>query len=217
MSNPPANPIALEERGRNGARLSSPAAARNRDVIAGLLAERLPHGARVLEIACGTGEHALACVHARPDLIWRPSDPDAESRASADDWARDAHGRILPALAIDVAAEGWADALDPFDAVYCANMIHIAPWEAGAGLLAGAGTRLPAGGLLILYGPFIEGEATAPSNLQFDQSLRRRDPRWGVRALDAVDAEAARCGFARVERVETPANNRLIVYRKRAA
>ena len=180
MSNPPANPIALEERGRDGARLSSPAAARNREVIAALLSERLPKGARVLEIGCGTGEHALACVRARPDLVWRPSDPDADSRASADDWGREADGRMLPAVAIDVTADGWADALEPFDAVYSANMIHIAPWEACTGLLAGAGSKLSDGGLLILYGPFLEGDATAPSNLEFDRSLQSRDPRWGL-------------------------------------
>jgi len=216
MSSTPANPIALEDRGSEGARLSSPSAGRNRDVIARLLEARLPENARVLEIASGTGEHALASVRARPDLLWRPSDPDAASRASIDDWAREAEGRMLPALDLDVCVDGWADPLDPFDAIFCANMIHIAPWQAALGLFAGAGARLPAGGLVLLYGPFLEGEATAPSNLDFDASLKQRDPRWGVRALDAVDAVAQAQGLTRIERVETPANNRLLVFRREA-
>ena len=130
MTDQPAKPIALEDRDVAGARLSSPSAGRNRAVIAECLAERLPQGARVLEIASGTGEHALACVSRRRDLSWIPSDPDASSRASTDDWAREAGGRMSPALALDVSSEGWAEAVDPVDAVFCANMIHIAPWPA---------------------------------------------------------------------------------------
>ena len=210
-------PDALEPRERAGARLHSTSAARNKAVIAALLAERLPEGARVLELACGSGEHALAVVKARPDLSWVPSDIDAEARASADDWARDASGRIAPAASLDAAALGWETAATTVDGLFCANMIHIAPWEACIGLFRGAGRLLAEGGLVILYGPFLEGEATAPSNLEFDRSLKARDRRWGVRALSDVDACAAEYGFDRVERVETPANNRLLVYRRRAA
>ncbi len=205
---------ALERRDRAGARLHSTSAARNRAVIAELLAARLPEGARVLEIACGSGEHALAAVSVRPDLSWTPSDIDADARASVDDWAREAPGRVSSALALDVAAPGWSTKAPDVDAVFCANMIHIAPWSACEGLFDGAADRLAEGGLLILYGPFLEGEATAPSNLDFDRSLKARDSRWGVRALADVDACAARHGFERRERVETPANNRLIVYRR---
>ncbi|WBQ11513.1 class I SAM-dependent methyltransferase [Hyphomonadaceae bacterium ML37] len=204
-------PTALEARGAAGARLSSPSAARNRDVIAQALAGLLPDGARVLEIASGTGEHALACVEARPDLVWTPSDPDPHSRASIDGWAVEAGGAIRPALDLDVTQEGWQSGLIA-DAVFCANMIHIAPWAAAEGLFAGASAILQPGAMLHLYGPFLEGEATAPSNLEFDVSLRARHPGWGVRALAAVDALAGRCGFARVSRQELPANNRLVSY-----
>ena len=210
-------PAALEPRHSAAARLHSPSAARNKAVIAGLLAERLPQGARVLEIACGSGEHGLAAVTARPDLRWTPSDIDAEARASADGWASEAGGAIAPALGLDVTTRGWQAAAPAVDAIFCANMIHIAPWTACEGLFDGARALLPEEGLLILYGPFLEGEATAPSNLDFDRSLKARDPRWGVRKLADVDACAAERGFTRTERVETPANNRLIVYRRGAA
>lgn len=210
-------PAALEPRPSAGARLHSPSAARNKAVIAELLAERLPDSARVLEIACGSGEHGLAAVDARPDISWTPSDIDADARASAEDWAQEASGRIAPAISLDAAALGWEAGAPAADAVFCANMIHIAPWDACVGLFRGAGRLIAEGGLVILYGPFMEGQATAPSNLDFDRSLKARDPRWGVRALSEVDACAAEHGFDRIERVETPANNRLIIYRRRAA
>lgn len=209
-------PSALDARGAAGARLSSSSAARNRAVIAQALAGLLPERVRVLEIASGTGEHALACVEARRDLIRTPSDPDAASRASIDAWALEAGGAITPALDLDVTRAGWQQGLEA-DAVFCANMIHIAPWTAAQGLFAGAGYMLPPGAQLHLYGPFLEGEATAPSNLEFDANLRARHPGWGVRALAAVDALAARCGFARAGRLEMPANNRLISYQRSAS
>lgn len=155
-------PTALEARGAAGARLSSPSAARNRAVIAQALAALLPRAARVLEIASGTGEHALASVEARPDLVWTPSDPDPASRASIDGWAVEAGGAIGPALDLDVTQDGWQSGLKA-DAVFCANMIHIAPWSAAEGLFAGASAILQPGAHLHLYGPFLEGEATAPS------------------------------------------------------
>lgn len=216
MTVSPDPPIAMEDRAASGARLASPSAARNKDAIARALGGILPGGARVLEIGSGTGEHALACVAARPDLVWTPSDPDAASRASADDWAREADGQIRPALDIDTARAGWAEALEPVDALVCANMIHIAPWSAAEGLFAG-GERLlgPAGGLY-LYGPFKDGETTSASNLEFDASLKARDPRWGVRELADVDALAARHGFLRAGRIEMPANNLLLSYAREA-
>lgn len=212
------SPIALEGRGQTGARLSSPSAGRNRDAIAAALAGILPQGTCVLEIASGTGEHALACVSLRADLTWQPSDPDAASRASIDDWARDAEGRLAPALDLDTQTTGWWRAVSaPVSAVFCANMIHIAPWEAAQGLVEGSAALLGSGGYLILYGPFLEGEATAPSNLAFDASLKSRDPRWGVRPLGEVQALAARHGFTLSRRIDMPANNLLLAFAKGAS
>ncbi|MFN3834293.1 MAG: DUF938 domain-containing protein [Glycocaulis sp.] len=211
-------PLALEERQNAGTRLSSPSAGRNRAVIASALAGILPASARVLEIASGTGEHGLACVLARPGIHWTPSEPDARARASIDDWAREAANAIAPALDLDVTQQGWwKGAPQELDAVFCANMIHIAPWGAAEGLAAGAGEVLGEGGLLVLYGPFLEGESTAPSNLAFDESLKARNPLWGVRALEDVTALAARHGFALHQRIAMPANNLILVFVKGAA
>ena len=204
--------IALEQRGRQDARLSSPSAGRNKAVIASALAELLPRKAHVLEIASGTGEHALACVSERPDLSWAPSEPDPESRASVDAWAAFSDGRMAPCRNLTMTEPGWTEGLGPFDAVFCANMIHIAPWAAAEGLFKGASQLLAQGGLVCLYGPFQEGAATAPSNLEFDASLKSRDPDWGVRALDDVDDLARRCRFERTQRREMPANNLMLVY-----
>ena len=210
-------PLALEDRASEGARLSSPSAGRNRDVIAQTLAGLLPDGARVLEIASGTGEHALAAVLKRPDLHWTPSDPDARSRASSDDWARESGGRMAPALDLDVMQAGWWQILPgAVDAIFCANMIHIAPWKAAEGLFEGAAALLRDGALLVLYGPFLEGADTAPSNLAFDESLKRRNPEWGVRALDDVKALAGRHGLVLRERIPMPANNLTLVFVKGA-
>ena len=210
-------PIALEDRDQTGARLSSPSAARNRGPIMMALGARLPHGAHVLEIASGTGEHALALVDHRPDLSWTPSDPDSQSRASADAWGEESQGRIRRALDLDVSLARWWDGMEAIDAIYCANMIHIAPWQAAEGLFAGAAQLLTEEGALHLYGPYLEGEATASSNLDFDASLKQRDPRWGVRRLDDVDALAAQHGFARIERLEMPSNNLLLTFQRGAA
>lgn len=201
---------ALEARSRAGHRLSSPSAGRNKAVIASTLAGLLPRHARVLEVASGTGEHALACVEARPDLTWIPSEPNDDSRASVDAWAIEAGGRMQPCLGLDVTSADWPRSIDAVDAIFCANMIHIAPWEACEGLFAGASGLLATGRKLHLYGPFKEGDHTAQSNLDFDESLKRRDPRWGVRALDDVDVLAERHGFARESRIEMPANNLLV-------
>lgn len=211
----PSLPPALEDRGQTGARLSSPSAARNREVIAAALAEILPPDSHVLEIASGTGEHALACVSRRTDLTWQPSDPDAGSRASIDAWGAEAAGRMSAALDLDVSRANWWSAVTrPVAAVFCANMIHIAPWDAAEGLTEGSAALLGEGGLLILYGPFLEGEATAPSNLAFDASLKSRDPRWGVRSLGEVQSLAARHGLILARRIAMPANNLILVFVK---
>ncbi len=222
-------PIHLESYTRDGARKYSPSAARNRVAIGQVLSEILPVDARVLEIASGTGEHAVHMRQIRPDLSWQTSDPDAASRASQNAWlvTRGEEGAQRPtgkhkhgALALDVMAEDWTeglgslDGLERVDAIFCANMIHIAPWQAAQGLVRGAAKLLPAPGLCILYGPFQEGEKTAPSNLDFDANLRARNPSWGVRNLDDVKHIFALHGFNLCQRTELPKNNLILVFKR---
>lgn len=205
MSEPP---IALEERDRDGDRLFSPSAGRNKDVIADVLAERLGPDARVLEVGSGTGEHGAALGDRRPDVVWQYSDPDAASRRSQAAWARP--GWPAP-LDMDVRVGDWWDGLERFDAVFSANMIHIAPIEAAIGLAEGASHLSDR---VFLYGPFLQGEASAPGNLEFDLSLRRRDPRWGVRELETVKHIFAQRGFNRVQSLDMPRNNLLLEWRR---
>ena len=193
----------------------APATARNRDPIAAVLAEELPPaGAIVLEIASGTGEHAVHFAQGFPDHRWQPSDPDADARASIAGWREDAGlANLAPPLAIDASAGEWP--VEAVDAVLCINMVHISPVAATHGLLDGAAHLLDKGAPLILYGPYLEDEVeTAPSNLEFDASLRSRDARWGLRDIAWLDAEAAARGFIRTRRVEMPANNLVLVYRQ---
>jgi hypothetical protein len=196
------------------ARRHAPATLRNRDAILAVLAEELPAEGTVLEVASGSGEHAVHFATALPALRWQPSDPDADALASIDAWvAATGAANVAPALRIDAAASGWPSV--EADAVFCANMVHIAPWEAAAGLFAGAGRLLPPGAPLILYGPFIEdGVPTAESNLAFDLSLKSRDPRWGLRPVTALDALADAAGLTRTRRVAMPANNLVLVWRR---
>ncbi|MDB5424567.1 MAG: hypothetical protein JWQ29_1983 [Phenylobacterium sp.] len=194
----------------------SPSTARNREPILAVLAARLPQGARVLEIASGAGEHAVFIAGALTHLRWRPSDPDPEARASIAAWrAHSGLANLEAPLALDAAnASTWPEA--PVDAIVCINMIHISPWAAAEGLMAGAGRLLAPGGKLFLYGPYIEaGVATAPSNLAFDQSLRARNPAWGLRDLADVQALAAANGLAFAERIVMPANNLTVAFEKR--
>jgi len=197
-----------------GAR-TSPSTARNREPILEVLRARLPANGLVLEIAAGAGEHAAYAAAALPHLQWRPTDPDPEALASIAAW-RDhtALPNLLPPLRLDASdPDGWP--VSRADAVVNINMIHISPWSATQGLMAGAGRVLPSGGLLYLYGPYLEtGVETAPSNLAFDRSLKDRNPAWGLRRLDEVTAVAAAQGLAFVERVAMPANNLSVVFRK---
>jgi SAM-dependent methyltransferase len=197
------------------AALISDAVARNRDPILAVLRRVLPRAGTVLEIASGTGEHAVHFAAALPDLEWQPTDIDAIARASIAAH-RDAARlpNLRPPLALDVTADEWP--LPRADALVAINMIHIAPWPATEGLMAGAARLLPPGGILYLYGPYREaGVPTAPSNVAFDASLRARDPRWGLRDLAEVLALAAAHGFELVERVAMPANNLSVVLRRR--
>ncbi len=201
------------------ARLSSPATARNREPILEVLRRVLPADARVLELASGAGEHAVYFAAALPGVRWRPSDPDAAARASIAAWIdAEGAGNIAPPLAIDVSADDWGVTDEaPFDAFVAINMIHISPWEATLGLMAGAGRLLRAGGVLFTYGPYMrDGRHTAPSNAGFDASLKARDSRWGVRDVADVVRAAGDNGLALDEIVEMPANNLSLVFTKRA-
>lgn len=198
------NPIALEYRDRNGNRLFSPSAGRNKIVIADWLSGQLPPSARVLELGSGTGEHGAALGDQRPDVIWQYSDPDQASRASQAVWARNTWP---DPLSIDLMTENWAANLGAFDAVFSANMIHIAPIEAAKGLAAGAANLTDT---VILYGPFLFGHESVASNLDFDTSLKRRDPRWGVRELDLVKHIFEGAGFSSVQSFGMPRNNHIV-------
>ena len=193
-------------------KLSFPSADRNKDPILEVLARVLPANASVLEIASGSGQHAVHFAGQLPGVTWQPSDVDPERRASVRIWREESGlGNILDPVAVDVTEPEWN--VGTFDAVFNSNLIHISPWECCLGLLAGARRHLRPGGLLIIYGPFkIGGGHTAPSNRAFDEDLRSRNPRWGVRDLEAV--EEAADGFDLEERIEMPANNLTLVFRK---
>ncbi|AOJ47687.1 DUF938 domain-containing protein [Burkholderia thailandensis] len=199
----------------SASRQRAPAAERNREPILAVLKRVLPARGTVLEIASGTGQHAVHFAAALPDLIWQPTDADAAARASSAAWAADAALPNLRApLALDVCVEPWP--LAAADAIVCVNMIHIAPWAAARALFGGAARALPDGGVLYLYGPYRRsGAHTAESNAQFDAQLRSRNPAWGVRDLEAVVELGGASGLVLDEVVEMPANNLSVVFRKR--
>ncbi|WP_027730757.1 DUF938 domain-containing protein [Variovorax paradoxus] len=199
----------------------SPAADRNKQPILEALARILGERGSALEIASGTGQHAAWFAAAMPGWTWQPTDADARMLpALASRVAQAALPNLRAPLLLDVMAPQWpsqgaAFALgeEKFDAIYCANMLHIAPWAACAALMQGAARHLLADGLLVTYGPYFEEEApAAPSNLAFDQDLRARNPEWGIRRLKDVVAEARRAGLALRERHAMPANNLLLVF-----
>ena len=201
----------------------APATLRNREPILAALRRLLPERGLLLEVASGTGEHAaFMAPRLAPGLRWQPSDGDPAALPGIDAHtaplraAPPAGARVLPALWLDAARPDWP--LDRADAVFCGSMLHIAPWTAAEGLLAGAARRLPPGAPLLLYGPFKrDGRHTAPSNAAFDAMLRAQDPRWGVRCLDGELAPlAASRGFAPPEAQALPANNLLVLLRRTA-
>ncbi len=199
------------------ARRHSPAAERNRAPILAELQRLLPPQGVLLEIASGTGQHAAFCSAGLPGWRWVPSDFDADALPSIRAWC-DGLACVAEPIRLDVLSPHWAGVPDGLDAIYCANMIHIAPWACCAGLMQGAARHLAAHGQLITYGPYLEDDVpTSPGNLAFDADLRARDPAWGLRRREAVQAEAARAGFVLHERVAMPANNLLLVWRRAAA
>jgi hypothetical protein len=194
---------------------SAPAAVRNREPILHVLRDILPRPAHVLEIASGTGEHAVWFSSALPELTWQPTDRDPEALASIEAW-RDTTGltNLLPPLLLDASSNSWPVA--QADVVVAINMVHTAPWSATRGLMTGAARVLTKGGLLFLYGPFREdGMHTGAGNAVFDADLRTRDPSWGIRDLDETTALASQHGFNAPERIEMPANNLSVVFRRR--
>lgn len=210
-------PVALEQRVQDAdQRMYSPSVARNAEPILNILKGLLPARGRVLEIGCGTGEHAVYFAEAMPGLSWLPTDPDAASRASTASWIRfkGLTNALLP-LEVDASAATWGvEALAPFDAIVSINMIHIAPWAAAVGLVSGAGRLLRGGGLLCLYGPFLHnGAHNAPSNAAFDESLKGHNPSWGLRDIAELAELARASGLQLGEIIEMPANNRLLVFR----
>jgi hypothetical protein len=195
-------------------RRSAPHVARNAEPIAEVLRTILPETGLVLEVASGSGEHALHFARAFPHLLWQPTDADPVALRSVEAW-RTAVGlpNLLAPVPLDAAAETWP--LQEADAVLCINMVHISPWTATIGLLRGGERLLKPGAPLYLYGAYRQrGVETAPSNEAFDRSLRARNPEWGVRRLEEVVAEADRHGLALDKVVPMPANNLSVVFRR---
>ena len=192
----------------------APAVARNSVPIADVLAKELPASGTVLEVASGTGEHAVFMARRFPDIVWQPTDPDTDALGSIAGWAQEAGlANLKPPLELDARSPEWP--LRRADAVVCINMVHISAWEATVGLFAGCAKHLTETAPIILYGPYLEdGVETAPSNLAFDRSLKERNPAWGLRLLSEVDEVAARFGYERTSRYEMPANNLSLVYRR---
>jgi hypothetical protein len=195
------------------ARRSAPAAVRNREPIAEVLGDWLPVSGLVLEIASGTGEHAVFFAERFPMLEWQPSDIHPDALESIGAWRTGAGlTNVRAPLAIDASEPDWA--IERADAVLSINMVHISPWQSALGLLDGAARLLPESGPLILYGPWLtDAIPTAPSNLEFDGDLRRRDPEWGLRRVEEFASAASKLGLTLIETRQMPANNLMLLLR----
>lgn len=194
----------------------SPAAERNRGPIADVLQAWLPASAAVLEIASGTGQHAAHLAALNPAWHWQPTDADAGALATI---AARCAGRpgVAPPQRLDLLRDPWPARAGGWDAVFAANLVHIAPWAVTQALMRGAAAALAPGGQLLLYGPVVvDGEPLAESNRAFDASLRGRDPAWGLRTLAALQQAAAEAGLQWVERHAMPANNLMLRWRQPA-
>jgi hypothetical protein len=197
---------------------NSPAADRNKQPILEVLQRVLPARGLALEIASGTGQHVAWFGAGMPSWIWQPSDADPQALPAIAAWSSEAGlANVRAPVLLDVMAPQWPSSgpafTEPFDAVYCANMLHISPWATCAALMRGATRHLALDGILATYGPYLEdGVPTAPGNLAFDASLRERDPQWGIRRLEDVTAEAHKAGLQLQARHQMPANNLLLVF-----
>lgn len=190
----------------------SAAADRNKDPILAVLQSVLPARGTVLEIASGTGQHVCHFAKALSGIYWQPTEPDETSREALRIRIREAGlENVAPPEPLDVLAGIWPVA-GQFDAVLCINMIHISPWPATTALLRGTAQRLVPQGKLVLYGPFLENGQAVPSNLEFDASLRRRNPEWGLRELEEVTRLAATFNLQLQQVVRMPANNLTVVF-----
>ena len=198
----------------------SPAAERNRAPILEVLRQILPDNGLALEIASGTGQHVAHFASNMPGWVWQPSDAQANGFESIAGWCAQAGAAsVREPVLLDVMAPNWptgsAEFPDKFDAIFCANMLHIAPWATCAALMAGAVRCLSPYGALITYGPYVERDVpTSPGNVAFDESLRQRDPAWGLRALEDVVQQAGLARLRLSERFEMPSNNLLLVFRR---
>lgn len=196
----------------------SPAADRNKAPILERLQAVLPAQGTALEIASGTGQHAVWFATGLPGWRWQPTDYEAHALPAIDARVAEAGlTRVAPARRLDVQAPQWpaeGPAFGaPFDAIYCANMLHIAPWATCAALMQGAARHLAPGGVLITYGPYLEhGVPTSPGNLAFDASLRANHPDWGIRQLADVTEQAHHAGLALLQRHAMPSHNLLLVW-----
>ncbi len=197
------------------ARRYAPSAARNRDAINAVLQAHLPGSGLVLEIASGTGEHAVHFASGSgKHLTFQPTDRDLDTSASIDAWVCELElSNVLPAIALDVTDAEWQ--ISSADVIFCSNMIHIAPWAAAVGLMRGAGTILSENGKLILYGPYRrDGRHTSSGNEAFDTSLRAENPEWGIRDLEDVSALAETHGLTLAHIEEMPANNLTLIFQR---
>lgn len=197
-----------------GGRRSAPAALRNREPIADVLAQWLPSDGLVLEIASGTGEHAVFFSERFPNVVWQPSDLHPDALASIHAWRDEsALPNLREPLIIDASTPDWP--IDRAEAVLSINMVHISPWSSALGLIEGAARILRSGAPLILYGPWLKDDLpTEASNLAFDSELQRRDSRWGLRRVEDF-ADAALESFNLVETRAMPANNLMLLLRRR--
>ena len=194
------------------ARLYAPSALRNRGPILEAISPHLPIAGLVLEIASGTGEHVAYFSAARPGLLWQPTDPEPDRRASIDAWTAGLPN-VRPACPLDAASAEWTVA--HADVVLCINMVHISPWSASEGLFSGASRILSPGGLVALYGPYRRQDGPMqPGNTAFDADLRDRNPEWGLRTVEAVSHLARSCGFGPPDIVAMPSDNLTLLFRR---